>query len=195
MKRQAYEAVVLGASAGGVEALLYLFGALDSGGCRLPLIAVQHLPEKAQSQLAEIFAARLKRPVREAEDKAPVQPGVLYVAAPGYHLSIENDRSFSLSSEAPVNFSRPSIDLLFESAALAYGPGLIGALLTGANEDGAAGLEQVAQHGGLTLVQEPAEAAVACMPLAALQRFTPDHVLRLRDMAELILRLEEVHAE
>lgn len=192
MKGQPYEAVVLGASAGGVEALLYLFAALDRGGCRLPLIAVQHLPEKAQSQLVEIFSARLKRPVKEAEDKEPVEPGTLYIAAPGYHLSIESDRSFSLSGEAPVNFSRPSIDLLFESAAEVYGPALIGVLLTGANEDGAAGIERIARHGGLTLVQDPAEAAVACMPLAALQRFTPDHVLRLRDMVELILRLEEV---
>lgn len=131
MKGQPYEAVVLGASAGGVEALLYLFAALDRGGCRLPLIAVQHLPEKAQSQLVEIFSARLKRPVKEAEDKEPVEPGTLYIAAPGYHLSIESDRSFSLSGEAPVNFSRPSIDLLFESAAEVYGPALIGVLLTG----------------------------------------------------------------
>jgi len=192
MKRPAYEALVLGASAGGVEALLYLFTALDRGGCRLPMVVVQHLPEEGSSRLAEIFAARLSRPVKEAEDKEPLLEGRLYVAAPGYHLSIEPDRSFSLSREAPVNFSRPSIDLLFESAAHVYGAALIGALLTGANEDGAAGLEQIALHGGLTLVQAPDEAAVACMPLAALRRFTPDHVLGLQEMAQLILRLEEV---
>lgn len=192
MKSAAYELVTLGASAGGVEALLYLCGALDAGGCRLPLVVVQHLPEDGRSQLAEIFAARLRRPVKEAEDKETLQPGVLYVAAPGYHLLIETERSFSLSREAPVNFSRPSIDLLFESAADAYGRSLIAALLTGANEDGAAGLAQVSRRGGLTLVQDPDEAAVASMPLAALRRFTPDHVLSLQGMAELILRLEEV---
>lgn len=192
MKQVAYELVALGASAGGVEALLHLCGALDAGGCRLPLVVVQHLPEDGRSKLAEIFAARLRRPVKEAEDKETLQSGVLYVAAPGYHLLIETERSFSLSREAPVNFSRPSIDLLFESAADAYGSSLIAALLTGANDDGAAGLEQAARRGGLTLVQAPDEAAVATMPLAALRRFTPDHVLPLQDMAELILRLEEV---
>lgn len=183
-----FDALVLGASAGGVEALLYLLGRLDE--LALPMVLVQHLPEEGRSRLVEIFAARLRRRVREAEDKESLEPGTLYIAPPGYHLSIEAERSFSLSREAPVNFSRPSIDLLFESAADVYGCRLIGLLLTGANEDGALGLQRIAEVGGLTLVQDPDEAASPCMPLAALKRFTPDHVLPLKDMAELILRLE-----
>ncbi len=183
-----YRALVLGASAGGVEALLHLLPRLD--GLDLPILLVQHLPQDVPSHLAEIFAARLQRPVREAEDKEPLQPSTLYVAPPGYHLCVETDFSLSLSREAAVNFSRPSIDLLFESAAAVFGRQLIGALLTGANEDGAAGLRRIAERGGLTLVQDPQEAVCPAMPQAALKLFTPAHVLSLDAMADFLLRLE-----
>ena len=126
------EAIVVGASAGGVEALLSVFSEFAAGFC-LPVIVVLHLPDERRSQLAEVFARRVALPVKEAEDKQTIVPGTLYFAAPGYHLSVEQDRSLSLSLEARVHHSRPAIDYLFESAADAYGPGLAAVLLTGAD--------------------------------------------------------------
>lgn len=187
--RQACEAVVLGASAGGVEAMLSVFGRLPVT-FGLPVVAVLHLPENQPSQLAGVFERRLRRPVREAQDKAPLEPGMIYVAGPSYHLSIEQDRSFSLSQEPRVHFSRPSIDILFESAADAYGAGLVGVLMTGASQDGASGLSCIAQAGGLTVVQDPAEARISTMPQAALSLFRPDHVLTLDRIGSLLANLE-----
>ena len=187
------EAVVIGASAGGVDALIALLGDLPAHW-RLPVAVVVHLPEGHESRLAEVFRHRLPFAVHEAADKAPVAPGALYFAPPGYHLSIERDRSFSLSCEPPVLFSRPAIDLLMASAADAYGPALVGVLLTGANEDGAEGLLRIRQAGGLTVVQDPAEALVATMPRAAIAAHAPDFVLPLRDIRALLLQLDCAHA-
>ena len=116
--------------------------------------------------------------------------GTLYFASPGYHLSVEHDRSLSLSQEDRVHFSRPSIDILFESAADAYGDGLVGVLLTGANEDGARGLARIKEHGGTTLIQDPHEAQVAVMPEAALALHRPDHILPLNGIGQLLAKLE-----
>ena len=185
------EAIVIGASAGGVEALFTLLGPLRKGFV-LPIIVVLHLPEAGRSQLAEVFARRVSLPVLEARDKTRVEAGTLYFAGPGYHLSVEQDRSFSLSLEDRVHYSRPAIDYLFESAADAYGPALAAVLLTGANRDGARGLAQVKQRGGLTIVQDPAEAQVATMPLAALDIVAPDHILPLRGIGRLLVELERI---
>ncbi len=187
------DAVVIGASAGGVDALMVLLAALPASW-RLPVIAVLHLPETHESRLAEVFRARLTIDVRDAQDKAPIAPATLYFASPGYHLSIERDRHFSLSCEPPLHWSRPAIDLLMISAADAYGPALAGLLLTGANDDGAAGLARIHYAGGLTAVQDPSEAQVATMPQAALARHRPDHILALREMRELLLKLDAAHA-
>ncbi|MEE1924631.1 chemotaxis protein CheB [Pseudomonas sp. 148P] len=187
MKR--IEAIVMGASAGGVSALLSVMGCLPRTFA-IPLISVLHLPDNHDSQLAEVFARRLRRPVREARDKESIEPGMIYVAGPGYHLSVERDRSLSLSQEERVHFSRPSIDILFESAADAYGPALAGVLLTGANEDGAAGLARISQLGGLSIVQDPAQAQVSAMPAAALALHRPDHVLPLNGIGHLLAKLE-----
>ncbi|RYF34779.1 MAG: chemotaxis protein CheB [Comamonadaceae bacterium] len=189
----AIDAVVIGASAGGVDALLALLAGLPSRW-QLPLVAVLHLPEAHESRLAEVFGARLAIPVRNAEDKAPVLPATLYFAAPGYHLSIERDRHFSLSCEPPVHWSRPAIDVLMASAADAYGPGLAGLLLTGANEDGGAGMARIHRAGGLTAVQDPSEALVSTMPMAAIRSHRPDHILPLRELRELLLQLDAAHA-
>jgi two-component system chemotaxis response regulator CheB len=183
------EAIVIGASAGGVEALLNILSPLREGFV-LPIIVVLHLPDGRRSQLAEVFARRVSMPVLEAHDKTRVEAGTLYFAAPGYHLSVEQDRSFSLSLEARVHYSRPAIDFLFESAADAYGPALAAMLLTGANQDGARGLAQVKRRGGLTIVQDPDEAQVATMPLAALDMHQPDHILPIRGIGRLIVELE-----
>ncbi|CRM80265.1 chemotaxis protein CheB [Pseudomonas fluorescens] len=183
------EAIVVGASAGGVEALLSIFGELpDTFG--LPIIAVLHLPDERRSQLADVFARRLRIPVKEARDKESIEAGTLYFAGPGYHLSVEEDRSLSMSQEERVHHSRPAIDFLFASAADAYGPGLLAILLTGANQDGARGLAYVKQSGGTTVVQDPAEARIAVMPLAALALHTPDHILSLSRIGSLLASLE-----
>ena len=139
---------------------------------------------------AEIFGRRTRLRVKEADDKDAVSSATLYFAAPGYHLLVERDRSLSLSQDDAVHFSRPSIDVLFESAADVWGPQVAGVLLTGANEDGAAGLEAIHRVGGLTVIQDPAEAAVPTMPRAALQRFAPDYILPLRDIHRLLRELE-----
>jgi len=187
------EAVVLGASAGGIEALLRVLDDLPQPW-HLPLVAVLHLPEGHDSLLAEIFTERLRLPVLEAADKMPLVPGHVYFAPPGYHLSIERDRRFSLSCEPPVRFSRPSIDVLMASAADAYGPAVAGMLLTGANDDGAEGLQRIHLAGGITAVQDPDEAQISIMPQAAIALHSPDHVLPLRGLRALLLQLESAHA-
>lgn len=187
------EAVVIGASAGGVDALFQLFGRLPADFA-LPMVAVLHLPENHESQLVELFARRLAIPVEEARDKAPVEAGTLYFATAGYHLSIEQDLTFALSREAPRNFSRPSIDILFDSASDAYREGLAGILLTGANQDGAEGLARIQRRGGLSIVQDPAEAAVSTMPEAAIALHAPDHILALREIHALLTRMGTPHA-
>jgi two-component system chemotaxis response regulator CheB len=187
--RRACEAVVVGASAGGVEAMLTVLGSLPSGFA-LPLIVLLHMPEGRRSELSTVFERRLRRPVREVDDKAMVEKGFIYVAPPSYHLSIEQDRSFSLSVEPRVHHSRPSIDVLFESAADAYGQALAGVLMTGASQDGASGLLAIHHTGGLTVVQDPHEAKVSTMPEAALRLFKPDHILTLQGIGELLADLD-----
>ncbi len=184
------EAVVIGASAGGFEALFAVLKGLPAS-YPMPLVAVLHLPETHESRLAELFGYRLSLQVREARDKETLEAGVLYFAPSGYHLSIENDRSFSLSCEDRVNYARPSIDVLFASAADAYGKSLAAVLLTGANYDGAAGLAGIRIAGGLTIVQDPSTAEVATMPEAAIRRMTPDLILPLAEIHSLLRKLGE----
>jgi two-component system chemotaxis response regulator CheB len=183
------EAVVIGASAGGVGALLRLLPGLPTGYGRA-VVALLHMPDGRQSHLTEVFQQRMALPVREAADKEPVSSGTLYFGGSGYHLSVETDRSFSLSCEAPLHFARPAIDYLMESAADAYGPALAGILLTGANQDGAAGMAAIGRAGGLTVVQDPAEAEVATMPREAIRLRAPDLILPLNDIHTLLLMLE-----
>ncbi|MGA6098193.1 chemotaxis protein CheB [Stutzerimonas marianensis] len=183
------DAVVIGASAGGLAALSVLVSGLPSA-YRMPLLMVQHVPPTGPTQLVEIFQRKTDLKVREAGDKEPVRGGTLYFAAPGYHLLVESDLSLALSQDDAMHFSRPSIDVLFESAADAWGERVAGILLTGANEDGAAGLQAIGQAGGVTIVQDPDDAEVATMPRAALQRFAPDYLLPLRDIHRLLRELE-----
>lgn len=179
------ELVAIGASAGGIEALMALFRELRPP-LRVPVVVVLHVPDNNESRVPELFAARLRVPVREAQPHAPVQPDCIYFAPPGYHLLVEADRTFSLSCDEPVLFSRPSIDVLFETCADALGDRLAALLLTGANEDGARGLARVAALGGLTAVQDPAEAGHAIMPQAALRLATPRFVLPLAGLRALL---------
>lgn len=183
------EAVVIGASAGGVSALMQLLPSLPRA-YRLPIIVVLHVRSGRPNQLVDVFQQRVALPVREAGDKEDVIPGTLYFAPAGYHLLLENDRVFSLSCDAPLHFARPAIDITMETAADAYGPALVGVLLTGANEDGAAGMAAIGNAGGMTVVQDPAEADVGVMPQEAIRTRTPDLVLPLEQIKRLLLMLE-----
>jgi two-component system chemotaxis response regulator CheB len=184
------DAVVIGASAGGFEALLAILPGLPAG-YPLPIVVVLHLPDHHDSRLAELFGHRLALRAREARDKESLEPGVVYFAPPGYHLSIEADRSFSLSCEDRVSYARPSIDVLIQSASDAYGARLAAILLTGANYDGALALSGMQVAGGLAIVQDPASAQVPTMPEAALRRMTPDLILSLAEIHSLLRKLGE----
>jgi two-component system chemotaxis response regulator CheB len=178
------DAVAIGASAGGVEVLSALLSALPAS-CRASFFIVMHIPRERPSLLATVFGAKCALPVREAEDKEPVQPGTVYFAPPDYHLLLDRGPVLALSSDEPVHFSRPSIDVLFDSAADIYGERLLGLILTGANQDGAEGLTAVGRAGGRTVVQEPSGAAVPFLPEAALQEGPVDFVLSLAQLQDL----------
>ncbi|HEX4408565.1 MAG TPA: chemotaxis protein CheB [Xanthobacteraceae bacterium] len=182
MSANSAEAVVIGASAGALEALSVILPALPAE-YRLPVIIVVHIPPDKRSVLVELFQAKCAVKVEEAEDKIAIRDGTAYFAPPDYHLLIERDKSLSLSSDEPVLFSRPSIDVLFESAADAYGPALIGVLLTGASQDGAHGMKAIVESGGMAIVQDPHSAFAPAMPEAAIAACPGALVLSLQDIA------------
>lgn len=176
------EAVVIGASAGGIDAISVLLDALPKDFA-LAIVIVIHVPPANDNLLVEVLQPRCALPLNEAADKEAVRGGAVYVAPPAYHLLVEPDRSFALSVDAPVNFSRPSIDVLFESAAYAYRERLLGIVLTGANADGADGLALIRALGGKGWVQEPGTAVASMMPASAIERAGADQILSLPAMA------------
>ena len=178
-------ALVIGCSAGGMTALERLLSQLPAG-LRLPVMVVQHLHPQEDGFLVQYLAARCALAVREAQDKEPVRPATIYLAPPGYHLLVERDRTLALSVDDKVNFSRPSIDVLFESAARAWGAGLVGVLLTGANQDGTQGQRIIHALGGLTIAQDPGEAEFPAMPRAAIDAGAVEQVLTLDGIASLL---------
>jgi two-component system chemotaxis response regulator CheB len=181
-------AIVIGGSAGALEALAVILPALPSS-CDVPIVIVVHLPPAAPSLLPTVLQPRSALLVKEAEDKEPVLGRTIYVAPPNYHLLVERDRTFALSVDDLVHFSRPAIDVLFESASEAYGSKLAGVVLTGANADGAAGLAAIKKRGGLTIAQAPGSAVVPMMPEAAIDTGAVDHVLTPAGIAALLLEL------
>lgn len=185
-----YDAIVVGGSSGGIDALLYMLPALPAT-LRAAVLVVMHLPRDRPSLLAEIFRHRCGLPLKEAHDKDAIAPGTVYFAPPDYHLLVDAGPRLALSVDAPVHFSRPSIDVLFESAADQYGERLLGILLSGANEDGARGLQAIAAAGGLVVVQDPASASMPAMPQAALARVAVPHVLPPAGIADLLAHLHE----
>ena len=188
------EAVVIGASAGGVDALGLLLPALPAR-LRAAVLIVVHLPRERPSLLVDIFQPRCAVPVREAEDKQPVQAGTVYFAPPDYHLLLDEGPQLALSADEPVHYSRPSIDVLFESAARIYRRGLLGIVLSGGNDDGSAGLATVLRAGGAGIVQLPQSAAVPLMPASALQRSPAAQPLTLPQIAARLGALDaEVRA-
>lgn len=179
------EALVVGGSAGAVEALNQLLPAVPEAA-RIPVVVVLHLPPNRPSLLVEVFAARCAAQVREPEDKQPMTAGSIWFAPSNYHLLLEADRSFAFSTDLPVNFSRPSIDVSFESFAEVYGEQLCCIVLTGANDDGAQGASAIRARGGLVIVQEPHSAEAKQMPIAAISRANPQIVAALPEISELI---------
>jgi two-component system, chemotaxis family, protein-glutamate methylesterase/glutaminase len=175
------EAIAIGASAGGVEALSAVLPALNQS-CRVPTFVVVHLPRERPSLLSQLFASKCSLAVVEALDKQPIEPGVIYFAPPDYHLLVDGDH-LALSIDDLVHYCRPAVDVLFQSAADRYGPGLLALVLSGANQDGAAGLKYVAAAGGQTLVQRPDSAVAPQMPLAALAAVPDSLVLDLQELA------------
>lgn len=176
------KAVAIGASAGAVQALQAILPRLPAD-YPLPVLVVVHVPSDRANMLVPLLAARCEMTVREAEDKEPVAPGVIYFAPSDYHLLVENDASLALSTDEWVNFSRPSIDVLFESAADAYGSALAAVVLTGANHDGAAGLRAVVEAGGVAIVEDPAGAYATAMPEAALKACPSAMTMNLAEIA------------
>lgn len=175
-------AVVIGASVGAIGALNTILPALPED-YPWPVVVVVHVPPDRPSGLAELFASRCRLPVKEAEDKEEIIPGVIYFAAANYHLQVEPDFSFSLSNDEPVLYSRPAIDVLFESAADAYGTDLTGIILTGASSDGAMGLHAVVAAGGIAVVQTPETAEGPLMPRSALDACPGALVMPLEKIA------------
>ena len=180
--------VVVGASWGGLEAVSTLLAGLPAE-LRTPVAVAQHRsPDSTPLLLERLLAPHARRTVCEAADKQPIEPGMVYVAPPAYHLLVEGDH-FTLTTDAPVRYSRPSVDVLFESAADAFGAATVAVILTGANDDGAAGLAAVKRRGGVAIVQEPETSAHRAMPDAALAAVRPDAVLPVEAIGPYLGRL------
>lgn len=171
-------AVMIGASAGAVEALSTILPGLPPDFPRAVIVVV-HVPPDRKSVLAPIFDQKCRMRAVEAEDKEPIRPGTIYFAPPDYHVLIEREGTIALSNEEMVFFSRPSIDVSFESAADAWGEAVTGIILSGANQDGARGLRAICDAGGTALIQDPQEAYASAMPEAALRLCPEAHVMTL----------------
>jgi two-component system chemotaxis response regulator CheB len=179
------DALAIGASAGGVEILIKLLQEMRAHGRTSVLIAIHRM--RARSELLPAVLSRVcAAPVYEAEDKAPVLPGAVYIAPPDYHLLVDEGPQIALSVDAPIFHCRPSVDVLFESAARVYGKRLLALVLTGANQDGARGLQAVRRAGGVTAVQDPTCAIAPEMPAAALRAGPVDHLLGIENLQALM---------
>jgi two-component system, chemotaxis family, protein-glutamate methylesterase/glutaminase len=186
-----FEIVVVGTSTGGLKAVQTLLSGLPPT-FPLPIVIVQHRGKVSDDGLCEFLGELSNLPVTEPEDKEPLLTGHVYLAPRDYHLLIQNG-GFALSIDAPEAFARPSIDVLFESAADEFQERTIAVILTGANRDGARGLEAIKSRGGLTVVENPESAACGEMPAAAIQRTQPDWIVPLHELAPLLCRLAKDH--
>lgn len=185
-----YQVVVIGASAGGSSALLKILPALPAN-YPLPIVIVQHLHPLQESTSLLYRGSGSSLTLKEADEKDVLHPGFVYFAPPNYHLLIEDDKVLSLSIDPKINYTRPSIDVLFESAVDAFGSEVIGVLLSGANQDGANGLLRIKLRGGMTIVQDPGDAEVSYMPKSAIDLVQPTHILKAAEIARLLLKLAD----
>jgi two-component system, chemotaxis family, protein-glutamate methylesterase/glutaminase len=177
--------IVIGGSAGSLDVLLQLLPAIGLE-FSIPIIIVLHRKSSNDNLLADLLSSRTHLKVKEADEKEPVRPGHIYIAPADYHLLLEADRTFSLDYSEKVNYSRPSIDVVFHSAAEVYGPSLVCFLLSGANSDGTEGFRTVQEKGGTTIAQDPDTAEVDYMPRNAILQHCADKVLTREEMAAYI---------
>ena len=177
--------IVIGASAGGVNALRGLLGAMGDQ-IKVPVVICKHLAPGDEKGVVTVLKYSSAVDVELAEDKQPLKAGTVYVAPGNYHLQIERRGWLSLSIDERVCHCRPAIDVLFETAANAYKKDVVAIVLTGANEDGAEGVRAVKAHGGTVIVQASDEAEVSIMPLAAIATGCADYILKLEDIARYL---------
>jgi two-component system chemotaxis response regulator CheB len=189
--KKTYKAIVIGTSAGGLHALSVILEKLPPD-YPIPVIVVQHRAKDQRHLLEEVLQSKCKIRIKQADEKENIRPGVVYIAPPDYHLHVERDITFSLSSDERVSYSRPSIDVLFESAALVYTNELIAIVLTGANNDGTAGSMAVKRYGGLTIAQDPKEAEYSLMPSACIEANGAVHILLLEQISHFLLNVTDV---
>lgn len=185
-----YEAIVIGVSSGGMNAMKIIFSAMPAH-FSIPMIIVQHLGANSDGQWITLLNDKSQLEIKEADEKEKIEKGIIYIAPPNYHLLIEKDKTFSLTIDERVNYARPSIDVLFESAAEAYRNKLIGIVLTGANNDGTKGIKRIQECGGLTIIQDPKTAESAYMPKAAIAAIEPNFIGSLDDIAEFLIKIEQ----
>jgi len=177
---------VIGTSAGGLYALSAILEKFPAD-YPLPVVIVQHRARDQKELLEEVLQHKCKIKIKQADEKEKIEKGLVYIAPPDYHLLIENDHTFSLSSDEFVRFSRPSIDVLFESAAMVYRDKLIGIILTGANSDGAAGIVAIKKYGGLTIAQNPDEALFPSMPAASIETNAVEYIWTLSEIQKNLI--------
>ncbi len=182
------KAIVIGASYGGMEAIRSILAALPAD-FNIPVSIVLHIGNNNINVYLSMLNNNTGLTVKEAEEKEVIKPGIVYFAPPNYHLQMEHNFSFSLSTDEKINFSRPSIDVLFETAAWVYNNELLGVLLTGSNSDGAEGLKVIKEYGGITIVENPETAFAKTMPASAIKKKKPSFILDLEQIAEKIVEL------
>ena len=185
MKKNKYKAIVMGGSAGSMEVLLTIFSGMPPD-LKVPVIIVCHLHPLDNGGLVEFFKLQSHLAIKEANDKEAIRPGYIYFPPANYHLLMEQDETFSLSIDPKINYARPSIDVLFESAAFVYGEELAGILLTGSNHDGAKGISSIKKMGGHTIAQNPDSAESSVMPQAAIDTGDVDDILSVRQIMDFI---------
>ena len=186
-----YEAIVIGVSSGGMNAMKVMFSLLPKE-FNIPIIIVQHISPNSENLWINLLNDKSNLEIKEADEKEKIENGKVYIAPPNYHLLIERDKTFSLSVDERVNFARPSINVLFESAAEAYKNKLIGVILTGSNNDGTNGLKLIKEYGGLTIVQDPSTAESGFMPASAIAAMQVDYILSLKGIIDLLIKLTQL---
>lgn len=177
--------LAIGGSAGSLQVILAILAGIGNS-FPMPILVVMHRNTGFESQLEDLIFSRTRLPIKEVEEKEPLVDGTVYLCPADYHVLLEHDHSFSLDYSERVHFSRPSIDVVFRSAADVYGRGLMALLLSGGNADGVEGMSYVRKQGGITVVQDPATADVPYMPQQAILRFAPDHIFPAKEIPAFV---------
>lgn len=185
------KAIVIGTSYGGLETLKAIIPHLPKN-FSLAVLIVLHIGDHKNDSFVNYLNKKSKIPVKEADEKEEIKAGTVYFAPPNYHLLVENDSTISLSTDPKIHHSRPSIDVLFESAAWHYKNQLIGILLTGLNHDGAQGIKEIQKYGGVTIVEDPETAIATIMPASAIEIMKPDYILNSDQIFQKISELSEL---